>query len=161
MLVSWFIHIFPIFGSWSRMCWLELNFSCQCQWSSRLSSYCFHFPRSLEFSLSRMTVRIAYGDFYGPSLEVHIPSATLHRLWLRLLSTLNWKRNWEMEYSCELPGRRIDMGLSACQFVIPTLLTALIFQAYPGLSAPRIFTYVNYLSLPWMLSAFVSIFACT
>lgn len=159
MLVSWFIHIFPIFGSWSRMCWLELNFSCQCQRSSLLSSYCFHFPRSLEFSLSRMTVRIVYGDFYGPSLEVHIPSAALHRLWLRLLSTLNWKRNWEMEYSCELPGRRIDMGLSACQLVIPTLLTAVIFQGISWAFISQDF-YICKLSLPSLNAFSICLYFC-
>ena len=74
-------------------------------------------------------------------------------------STLNWKRNWEMEYSCELPGRRIDMGLSACQLVIPTLLTAVIFQGISWAFISQDF-YICKLSLPSLNAFSICLYFC-
>ena len=104
LMVSWSKYISSPFRSWSRVGWLVFSFLSKARDQGSFHLRILNFSRSLETSLFRMKVKIVPGGFYGPGLEMHIASATFHDLSQHL------KRNWEVQSSCVLPGRRDRYG---------------------------------------------------
>lgn len=104
LMVSWSKYIFSPFRSWSRVGWLVFSFLAKARDQGSFHLRILNFSRSLEASLFRMKVKIVPGGFYGPGLEMHIAFATFHDLSQYL------KRNWEVQSSCVLPGRRDRYG---------------------------------------------------